>query len=473
MEVIKDDDSLLKDIIHYTMTRDEHTAIELVIRPECNQQCAYCYLYQHGKESYPKRFSKEQIASNIEKIFDYFIKQDYKIKKIDLFAGDMFYDNLFFEIMPPIIKYFTWLKENHYDFIHKHNLTPGSENPAVIIPCNMSFCEDDEKIQKVRVIHNTLKDLGIKLFFSYSTDGRYSTDIREKKYIPDEFFDKVFKVCEEFDWGVHPMISYEGINQIYNNYDWFKLKMQQYRLNSGNKIPYFLEVRNEGWSDEALGKYAEFLRYYLDNLFHEFNDSDVETFFNKELRTLKKDEKINKYTPVEGPSGLGSLLIKKEHFVPCNLGILNLTINAGDLSLLPCHRLAYPELRGGNFVIENNEITGIKASSYYNAYLNLLFFNNDYKPGCATCDYQQFCIKGCVGSQYEVFGDPSIPIPNVCKLLKTKMNTIIDYYHSIGLFHYLFTTEPEYPANANYQKILLKLGYTEYENYSNLGDLNQ
>jgi hypothetical protein len=37
---------------------------------------------------------------------DEFIEKNYKIKSLELFAGDLFYDDLFFEIMPIIKKYY-------------------------------------------------------------------------------------------------------------------------------------------------------------------------------------------------------------------------------------------------------------------------------------------------------------------------------------------------------------------------------
>ncbi|MGN1342695.1 MAG: hypothetical protein ACI4VL_05745 [Bacilli bacterium] len=47
---------------------------------------------------------------------------------------------------------------------------------------------------------------------------------------------------------------------------------------------------------------------------------------------------------------------------------------------------------------------------------------------------------------------------------------MIEFYHSIGLFHYLFTYEKSYPLNSVFKDILLKLGYEEYSIYNNLGD---
>lgn len=385
----------------------------------------------------------------------------------------MFYDNLFFDFIQIIYRYYKWLYDEHYDFIEWHNEKAMQKNePAIVIPCNMSFCEDDEKIEKVKYYYNLFQKIGVTIYFSYSTDGKYATDIREQKYVPDEFFDKVFALCQEMNWGVHPMISYESIDNIINNYEWFKGIFNRYRLNNGSSIPYFLEVRNDGWNEESLEKYQKFLQYYVNDMFHMHCNSNLEVLFNEHLRIFSKNER-NSYTLTGSEHKLHNLLIMSiNNIVSCNIGTFDLCINMGDLSLLPCHRTAYPELRGGEFHIENDKITGIKAYESYNSYLNLIYFNGNYRPGCVTCDYNVFCMKGCLGAQYEKFGDPNIPILSVCTLLKTKLNTLMNYYHSIGLFHWLFQTEPKYPSNKAFQDLLIKIGYTEYEIYTELGDFS-
>lgn len=471
MKPVQDDHLLLNNIINSLMHKKKHGAtVELIIRPECNQQCKYCYLKQHGHESYPIRANKEQIINNVTSIMNYFIEQDYKIKRMDLFAGDMFYDNLFFDIIEPIKLYYTFLSERHPDFMeyHRNNLENGYINPAIIIPCNMSFCENDQKIEQVRQICQDFEKIGVKIFFSYSTDGKFAIDSREQKSIDDTFFDKVFKFCEEMDWGIHPMISYENIDVAIDNYEWFKTKMKQFKLNNGSTLPYYLEVRNDGWTNESLKKYQQFLIYHLNDLFHNYNKSDLHQFFNNYFREYQE---INgKYTHMGNTEGLGKFVTSSENNIPCGLGIMDMTINVGTLSLVPCHRLAYPELNGGYFIQKNNKIIELQASEYLNAYLNIVFFNNILKPKCISCDYNQICMKGCAGSQYEVFADPYFSIPSVCSLFECKYSTLLDYYHSIGLFHHIFNVEPRYPVNTIFKELLLKHGYNEYKKYTTLGD---
>ena len=73
---------------------------ELIIRPQCNQKCSYCYIANYGKELYPTTLNKQDTLKNIDLILDYV----YNIRKnfcynIALFAGDMFNDEIFVDIL--------------------------------------------------------------------------------------------------------------------------------------------------------------------------------------------------------------------------------------------------------------------------------------------------------------------------------------------------------------------------------------
>lgn len=472
---IKDDDLLLQSTIDHFMRDKDDCQIELIIRPECNQKCQYCYLIQHGHETYPYRASKEQIIHNMELFINYLIEKDYKIKKIDLFAGDMFYDNLFFDIIKPVKKYFIYLNEAHPEFIDYYKNNPekncGYQGLTISIPCNMSFCADDSKIEKVRQICNEFLDINVKIFFSYSTDGIYATNIREHKILSEEYFNKIFAFCEEMNWGLHPMISYESIDNAINNYEWFKKKMRQYRLNNGSSIPCYLEVRNDGWTKKDIQKYQEFLRYHLNDIFHNWFNSNLHPLFNKYFREFELDEN-GKYVRSKHFDSLGRFNTLTDTGPTCGLGQMSMMVNIGDLNLVPCHRLAYPELRGGVFITneDNTKIIDLQASEFVNAYFNLVTNNNLLKPKCVSCIYNPFCIKGCHGAQYEKFADPYFSIPSVCELFQAKIKTLIEYYHSIGMFHYIFEVEPMYPVNTLFKNLLLHFGYLEYTKYQKLGD---
>lgn len=474
MEINKDDFLLINNIVDNLLYQQNGSSLELIIRPDCNQKCKYCYITQHKKELYPNEcgLSKEHIVKNLTSLIDHYIKKEYLILEIELFAGDLFFDDLFFDIMPIIKKYFLFLNTKK-DFLN--NITKSKNgvrvSPVIIIPCNMSFCHDDLKIERVVSVYNEFKEIGVELFLSYSTDGKYSIDVREQRNIDNKYFDKVFSLCEKMNWGVHPMISYEGIDCAIDNYNWFRKKFQQYYLNNGSDLPYYLEVRNDGWTEETIEKYVHFLKYYLNNTFHNAFSSDLGLLFDNYFSVYEKKEN-GKYTykPIK-VDALGKLIYITDKRPTCGLGIISLIVNVADLSIVPCHRLSYPELRGAKYKNENNELV-LYPTDFMNSYLNITHCNNLIKPGCATCIYNHFCIKGCLGAQYEVFADAMIPIPSVCNLLKAKINTLFHYYHSIKLFHYMFLNEQDYPLNSIFRDMLIELGYEEYKNYTQLGDFS-
>ena len=47
--------------------------LEIIVTPECNQKCEYCYLNKYGHESYPMdiRADKETTLHNIKMLMDY------------------------------------------------------------------------------------------------------------------------------------------------------------------------------------------------------------------------------------------------------------------------------------------------------------------------------------------------------------------------------------------------------------------
>lgn len=112
--------------------------IELIIRPECNQTCEYCYIYKHGDKIFPKekRVSNEVTLNNIDILLEFLFNE----KKCyppgwEIYAGDLFYDNIWFDLMDIFIKHYTKLYDENQFF--KDNIT------EIVMPCNLSFCKDD------------------------------------------------------------------------------------------------------------------------------------------------------------------------------------------------------------------------------------------------------------------------------------------------------------------------------------------
>jgi hypothetical protein len=59
-----------------------------------------------------------------------------------------------------------------------------------------------------------LKSINVHLILSYSSDGLYASNIREKHPLSNEFIENVFTLMYDCQWGAHPMISYESIDNI-------------------------------------------------------------------------------------------------------------------------------------------------------------------------------------------------------------------------------------------------------------------
>ena len=471
MIINKDDHILLQNTLDLCLN-NQGCSVELIIRPECNQRCEYCYITQYGDKSYPYhlRGNNQEITENVSLLMKYFKEKKYFIRQLDLFAGDMFYDNLFFEIMPYIFNYYKYMTSYFPDLLDKNTIKDELGNiiePVILIPSNMSFCADDEKIIKTQKIVDEFAQMGIRIYFSYSSDGIYATDIREKREVQEEFFDKVLAFCSKNNWGVHPMISYESINCAIDNYEWWKKKFKQHKF-IHNTIPCFLEVRNPGWTQENIEKYKQFLIYVLNDTYKEYN-CNVAELFEYHFRNYAKQDNYYQFIGDTGYSLTKFNIHRPEGTsTECGLSTFDICINCGDLRIVPCHRLAYPQLSGGKFIKNQNntQIINIEANENLNGYLNLISMNDLDKPKCYKCAYKALCMKGCPGAQYEYFGDPYISIPNVCEFLMAKYKTTMEFYHNIGMFHYIFTNYKDYPDNKIYYNLLIELGYEEYKKYS-------
>lgn len=458
MEIILEDNLILQNYIEkFFQDNNSHKKVELIIKPECNQTCEYCYLYQHGKELYPieKRKSNEDILNNINLFFNYLINNNIYIKIWDIFAGDLFYDNLWFSIMDLFYNYYIKIQS-------QQEIIPA----IIMMPNNFSFCHFDDKIKKVKEYIEKFKLLKIKILFSYSSDGKYSTNIREKRILTDEYYDKVFTLMGENGWGAHPMISYEGIDNSIQNYDWWMEQYKKYIIpnNPHDFMPGFLEVRNNGWTEESIDKYLQLLNHIIWKRFEmcHYNSKELMQhlfypawYLNERGLLPRHDMDLIHldYSPLE------------ENIMKCAIGH-QLVINCADLSFVPCHRTSYSFFTGGKFSIKNNQIIGVEALEGLNGYFNQVSSNTSFNLKCYGCPNRFFCMQGCRGAQFEYSMETFLPIPSVCNLLDKKITFLVQRYHELGIFHELFS-QTDLFIPENYKKDLLKLlksrGYNEYE----------
>lgn len=439
-------------------------SINLIVRPECNQTCEYCYIYKYGDELYPKeqRVSNKITLSNIQKLLKYFLKRKCYIPRWELFAGDLFYDNLWFDLMDVFYEYF---KEMLDIPLLEDTLKQKKIVSSISIPCNFSFCHDKNKVELVQKYIDKFAKLHVRIHFSYSHDGYYSLDVREKKELTEDYYNTVFNFIKKNGFGTHPMISYEGIKEGIQNYEWWKEQYKKYDLNYGDILPMFLEVRNDGWTKENIQDYLNLLNYMIEDRLKMCDNNIGE--FAKHIFSFK--EKISKLPPMYNNDLIRLKAESKQNTkITCNMGH-GISIKSSNLTIVPCHRMAYPYFEAGQFVVKDGEITHIEIKNNVDAYYAMTNGNFLMFPKCAACEYRFFCMKGCLGSQYETFGDYNIPIQSVCDLFQAKIDFLFKKYHELGVFKYYFDNISKFTEEQINSKrvleFLLYKGYKEYDKY--------
>ena len=101
-----------------------------------------------------------------------------------------------------------------------------------------------------------MKTLGITICFSYSGDGKYLTDTRERTDISDELYDEIFSlIARHPEFGCHPMVGACNISKWVENYDWWLDQYKKYFPNDEDFQPSMLEVRNDDWTKENIQDY--------------------------------------------------------------------------------------------------------------------------------------------------------------------------------------------------------------------------
>lgn len=396
--------------------------LELIITPECNQQCDYCYIHNYGHLSYPKeiRASKEKTLKNIEAILDFlFREKKYLFAHMEIFAGDLFSTGYFFDLIDLIFIY--------YDEVFKNEpyLKRKISNLSVIIPMNLKYVIDHNLEEQVIEKINKFKDIGMELAISWSHDGYYSQDVREKTELTEEYYDKAFTFMSKVPGGIHPMIGTENVKNACKNFDWWVEKYEKYFSNNPQfenlYYPGDLEVRNDGWTDETISQYLEYTKHKFEYLVKRCNN-DLDTLVNYIFEKPQKDpnftfkKRIHEFYDVF----LDDFNRKRKGRSSCSLQNM-MTIRCSDLAIVPCHRTCYHQFIGGWFILdeESNKIIDIKPNNV-SQYIDLLYHRTDYAPRCINCWNNQYCLHGCLGSQFESSGELYLPIDSVCRLEMAK-----------------------------------------------------
>jgi len=335
------------------------TSIELVLSPECNLQCTYCYMKRHNKGKDSPVMSREVITQAIL-LFKTLTKRQ-KTFRIDLFGGE------------PLMQL------DLVEFV----LAVTKDDPLIsniTIPTNAYFID--------KYVEDLLENFP-KLHLSLSIDGPiWDPKFRQPR---DEYrhlkldYDYLIGLYHRFKprVGFHPMIYAEGVEDFLPTFKYFLTAIND-RSPDFDEFLYLLPVRNPGtWTRDRIRTLIESLREWY--------------AFIRE----------NGYSYGEGRYNILTFP-RVTRGATCAIQMQLTVIWDGDL--YPCHRLIYPQYRYGNvFDYPNWE---------FNRFFPFYFYHRGNAVICRKCpiDDRSKCIGGCLGAQYEYYGDPFTPIPDICTL---------------------------------------------------------
>lgn len=414
-------------------------AINLIIRPECNQQCEYCYIYKYGKELYPTRLNKEETLVNAELFIKWVLEQKKWLPKAwEIFAGDLFYDDFFFDLLDLFEKYYDPIKKKHPELFEEGYYPDYQPETIIIVPSNLSFVyTNPEKVIKLKKYYKRLWDkYRINICFSWSSDGLLAVASREKKDLDQEYFDTILRFCMDFKVGAHPMISPENVKSWVANYDWWLDMINKLNVATDCDVdfqPFMLEVRNYNWTDENIKDYGKFLEKLMQVRFKKCgNDPKTLTInlidpHNKENYLFLGNYDPLRFLyvePIQDPADrLG-----------CGMGT-GIHLNCTNLSLVICHRTTYEHLTACYFIPneEKTEIIDIKPQNP-SVFIAARTLKQYAMPVCGDCFLRDICMKGCLGAQFEYSGDMFLPIPTVCKFFYYKYKKLFELYERYGIW---------------------------------------
>lgn len=405
--------------------------VEFIISSLCNQQCEYCYLYKHGKEMYPLESNKkENILRNFPLLLKYLKEEGYKYETYDIFSGEFFQLSYWEDIIKMICE----------------DNKGSSKTKVISIPTNMSFLMDDAETKKVEYWIEKCKEYNLDMYLSASVDGPEDLEKIERPLtnaeIKDaEFYDKFFKFLAKHNFVPHPMITKNFVKNYKQNYDFwidnlikYNCKYTRYDGKELYTIPMLLEVRDpDQWDEESIENYKKFLWYMAEKDLEVLHKNNLEDFamhmaddFSDGMMELGTYNHCQPYT-IALPSLQGQL--------PCSIQ-KGPVFRVGDLSLVPCHRTCYPHMVYGSLQLneEKNKIIGIKGDRPGLALkVKTLNPNRSYMK-CSGCPIKIFCLKGCLGSQYENNKELFSAQDKVCDMFYAKYNTINEIAEHYGVY---------------------------------------
>ena len=373
-------------------------AIELIFWPDCTLKCTYCYVHPH-----PDNFVQGKVdwISNVKKAIPY-VRQ---FNRIELFGGEIL------------------VKQTGRDIL---DMLLEEINGEILIPSNGTWVLDDKAYKHIQDIYSNYPN---KLHISFSTDGLYG-DVARFPNAPDLYYERMFEFAKTYGAGFHPMIHSSNIAKWKENFIWFKDNYDRYGLNLKNL--YLLEVRNADWDKTSCKLLAEFITFLVEQAHSMFED--FEDFILKG----------------RGFNILSSPLIKTSKGLGCSIQT-TVALRLADLTIFPCHRLMYPNLKAGQL------IDGVIKWGDVNTYDLIKSFDFKSQPICKSCLIKNMCSLGCLGAQYEYSKDFTAPIPTVCMMEHYKLYGWFEGMERVGWLTRFMENSSKKQDLLNFKEIIDEL----------------
>lgn len=434
---VKQNNELLEDILRRNYyeefkKKDSTKNIELIInRKNINSKCYGCFnnteelMYPHidfSENDYDK------IYNNLAAFMKYYSKQGWSCP-IELNGLDWANDEVCEKIL---IMLQTLSCKTIYSFPVK-----------IIIDTDFyGFIKDNNDLQrKWRRRYELFKKAGINLFFNIHANGKYCDD---NNYDESYWNDLLFWINSfHLDKNSYKIITYVRPSNVKNwipNYDWWIENM-------GESAFTHIEIREEkteGWTYDLINEYILFLQHQIEIISKRYgNEILSQIAFDKNPAITFQNISIleNKY-----------LLNQKKHN-ECNF-FKNLTIDLTTLNIVPCAKVNYEDFACGQYIIENNNIKGVKGKN-----IPIVIYNTHLKqscmPHCENCKQIEFCSGHCLGESYNKCYEMLVPIREFCDLSKAKINFLIYIYDKLNLLSHEKLVELN--CNSLYIKTILEL----------------
>lgn len=173
-------------------------------------------------------------------------------------------------------------------------------------------------------------------------------------------------------------------------------------------ILYLYEEDNINWTDYKINEYIEFLNKYIDKIYNNVQKNNIQF-----LKELFLNDKLNLISIKDN----GVLNDTNSH---CSCSFYqSLNILLEDLTINLCPKFQYDDQVIGQYLYENEKITGIEPK-----YLGLISMNIHLKksstPHCETCPFVIFCKGFCCRESYKYCLNPIIPLRESCEMKRAK-----------------------------------------------------